>query len=146
MRTRNEGFNTFSNYDTIQFYLDFTSRKSFVESVQLTYGGYAFVNPYSYKIDLRNSRYKAKMLFNEHSKDGYYKEKFLFLDGTPQSMNIIFKGTIFHEVFFYLQEEYDKEFVIEYFKTLFPKINDLHKFNTEVKFVKYENRINNQYA
>lgn len=138
MRTKLEGYNTFSNYDQIQIAIDFTNRSHKTKSLQIIFGGESIFNPDTVKSDNRGFKYKLKKFFYDHSKDGYYKEKFLFIDGSTERMESKGRGLIFHEVFFFLEEEYDKLFVIDYFKGLFDELNEIYRTEDRIQFRKYK--------
>ena len=138
MRTKKEGWNTFSNFDTIQIALDYPSRGKKTKTLQIIFGSHAKFNEDTVRKDNRDYRHFLKKFFYERSKDGYYNEKFLFIDGTPDSLEKRGHGLIFHEVFFFLEEEYYKDFVVEYFIPLFEQLNDYHKNHERIQFKKYK--------
>ncbi len=62
--------------------------------------------------------------FNKHSKDGYYKPKFLLIEHYPDSLKLNGKGYISFEPFLFLQEDYTREFVHSYVLSLFQEIDE----------------------
>lgn len=138
MRTKKEGFNTFSEFDTIQIAVDFPKRGKKINSFQIIFGGHATFDNETWKKDNREYIHGLKKFFYNRVKDGYYKERFLLIDGTPNSVEKNKSGLIFHEVFFFLEEEYDKSFVIDYMKGVFNDLNQYHRDHSRIKFKKYK--------
>jgi len=139
MRTKNEGKNCFSNYDTIQFYFDY-ERTYKITSIQLTFGGYAKCLNENYRTSVKLYNHSIRQYFRKRIRDGYYQERFIYLDGFPDIFYLTGQGTVFNRIFFHLEETYDKKFVIDYFKSMFDELNDLHKNHDDLEFIKYKNR------
>lgn len=137
MRTTNEGFNTFSGYDSCVFYLDFVNRKSTTTTVQMKFGGEAECESENIKSEVRKYYSQIRQFFYRKTRDGYYNDKFIFIPGNNENLIRVGKGLFFNEIFFFLEEEYEKKFVIEYFITLFNEIEQINKNNKEIKFSKY---------
>lgn len=139
MRKIIEGVNGFSNYDTIQFYVDFPKKRS-INTFQITFGGYVVGDMDSFFPEMRKYNRQIRQLFNRRSKDGYYKDKFIYIDGFSNNLKKTGQGGIFNEVFMFLEETYEKKFVIDYLKTLFEEVNEFHREHKFFKFVKYKDR------
>ena len=137
MSTRIEGYNSFSNYDTLHFILE-SSRTRTIDKVQLNFG--SMVETYEDYTHIRNHLYNIRQYFHNKSKEGYYKPKFIFIDGATERLKQKKRGLLFNQAFFFLQETYEKEFVYNYFVSLFQEINDIHKNHPNIKFIKYKSR------
>ncbi len=136
MSTRIEGYNTFSNFDTCNFILESSLKKN-INSVQLTFGSTLKSDSPEFKTDLRNHFFNLRKFFYNHHKDGYYKKRFIFIDGTSELLLERKKGLCFNQAFFYLEEDYEKQFVYDYFISLFTLINDMHAKNKTINFIRY---------
>lgn len=136
MSTRIEGYNTFSQFNTCNFILE-SSLKRTIDSVQLTFGSFVEGDSGTIKTDLRNHFFNIRKFFYNHHKDGYYKKRFIFLDGGSEFLMKNGKGLCFNQAFFYLEETYEKEFVYDYFITLFPLIDEIHAKNKTINFTRY---------
>jgi len=145
MRTKIEGTNTFNDYDTLVYYFDFPKRR-FVNSVQLTFGGYAECNNDEVKSSMNLYKHSLKQLFSRRVRDGYYKKRFIFIDGFHTNFVQLGKGLMFHQVFFYLEETYEKPFVVDYFRTIFQDLEKFHITNPNFNFTKYKWRKNLRHA
>lgn len=139
MRKIIEGVNGFSNYDTLQFYIDFPKKRN-INSIQITFGGYVVGDLDSFNSEMRKYNREIRQYFNRKSKDGYYKNKFIVIDGFTDSLKRTGQGGIFNEVFLFLEETYHKKFVIDYFKTIFQELDDFHKEHKFFNFIKYKDR------
>lgn len=137
MRTKIEGTNTFNDYETLVYYFDFPSRK-FVKSVQLTFGGYAECNNDEIKSSMNIYKHQVKQMFGRRVKDGYFNKRFIFIDGFHTNFHELGKGLMFHQVFFHLEETYEKPFVVDYFRDIFQELDDFHKGHTHFNFTKYK--------
>lgn len=137
MSEKIEGYNTFSNYDTIQFTVTYPSRYPKIKTIQINFGG---VGTFDEDVLAETRRYKhyIKQFFHSKSKDGYFKDKFIFIDGSSDSLIRNKGGLFFSEVFLYLEEEYEKSFVVSYLKNLFDELNEYHKNHKKIKFTKYK--------
>lgn len=137
MRTKIEGINTFTNYETLVYYFDFPARK-YVNTVQLTYGGYAECINEEIKSSLNLYRHQIKQLFSRRAKDGYFNKRFIFIDDVPTTFYESGRGLMFNQVFFYLEETYEKSFVIDYFKDIFKELEEFHSGHSHFNFTKYK--------
>ena len=137
MRTKIEGTNTFNDYETLVYYFDWPRRK-FVNSVQLTYGGFAECKIENIKRAQHLYKYEVKQLFSRRANDGYFKKTFLYLDGFRQNSQELGKGLMFNQVYFYFEETYEKPFVVDYFRTIFQELEDFHKQHNLFNFTKYK--------
>jgi len=137
MKFQDEGVNLFSNYDTLIFKLE-SGRKKQLNTVQISFGGYSYHKGEDVSREKKLFRHGLKQLFSKKSKDGYYKPQFIFLDGFTEGYDLNKQGLLFHKVFFYLEESYERGFVIDYLKTLFQDIDDYHKSNPYFRFHKYK--------
>jgi hypothetical protein len=137
MRTRKEGWNTFSNYDTVQFYLDST-KKTKIDSIQLTFGGYGTCSSEELRMSINKYKHDLKQFFYRKSFDGYFKRRFIFIDGFHENFEAKGAGIVFNQVFFYLEEKYYRQFIVDYFKNIFVEMNDYHKGSKYFNFMKYK--------
>lgn len=139
MRKIIEGVNGFSGYDTIQFYVDFPKKK-YINSFQITFGGYMVGDLEEFSSQMRKYNREIRQIIYNRSKDGYYKDKFIYIDGFTEHLKKCGQGGIFNEAFFFTEETYDKYFMIDYLKTLFDEINEFHREHKFFKFIKYKDR------
>lgn len=137
MSTRTEGFNSHSNFDTVQFVMNF-GRKGVIKSFQLQFGSQAICQQEGMKEQIRLYHHDMRQFFYRKSKDGYFKKDFLFFDGFKE--NFTGDGIVFPTFFFYLEEPYEKTFLIEYLIPLFDELNDYHRNHPFFKFSKYKSR------
>lgn len=144
MRLKSEGRNTFSNYSTVHFAIDFPDRKRTIKSLQLTLGGWSDFGDDNMKSLNHQHKSFIKQFFFKKSKDGYFTDRFLFIDGTHDALVRNKKGLMFHEVYLFLQEEYDKYFVVDYLKDLFQELDEYHRTHPRIKFSKYHHRKKNR--
>lgn len=140
MRTSKEGINIFSNYDSVRFYIDYDKKGKSVKSLQITFGGYAYFDEATMKNELANYNVWIKRFFKQKSKDGYFKDRFIYINDLHNSFNIKSSGGMFPKVFLFLEEEYEKKFLVEYLRTLFEEINYYHKNHKSIVFKKYTER------
>jgi len=139
MSFKEEGINKFSNYESIQIGIDWDRRKH-IKSCQITFGGYSKFKGENFNRESRLYKYGLKQILNKRSKDGYYNEKFILLDGFSERFVEQKEGLLFQKVFFHLEETYEKGFVIDYLKTLFQEIDDYHRNCPHFKFEKYKSK------
>lgn len=133
-----EGYIQFSNFDCLKYSFEFaTKRQGSIKTIQLRMGGMANTDPQYSVRNVNQYNWKIRKYFYNKSKDGYYKPRFIFIEDTPQSFFRNGKGLLFNEFFFYLEEEYDKRFVLDYFLTLLPEVDTFHKNYKDIKFSKY---------
>lgn len=137
MSTRTEGFNSHSNFDTVQFLMDF-GRKGVIKSFQLQFGSHYKCEQEEMKKQIKLYHHDIRQLFYKKSKDGYFKKDFLFFEGFKPNKKG--EGIVFPTLFFYLEEEYEKTFVIDYMVPIFNELNEYHKNHPFFKFTKYKNR------
>jgi hypothetical protein len=142
MSFKEEGINKFSNYKSLQFGIEF-DRTKHIKSCQISFGGYSKHKGENFNRESRLYKYGLKQLLNKRSKDGYYKDKFILIDGFSDRFEEQKQGLLFQKVFFHFEETYEKGFVIDYLKTLFQEIDDYHRNCPHFKFEKYKsNRTN----
>lgn len=137
MTNCNEGFNAFSNYETCKFYLEFNRRGRTTSTVQLRFGGFAKTEEENVASSVRRYNRQVSQLFHSRVKDGYYRNKFFHIKLDNAHFLKKGEGLFFTEVFFFLEEIYEKTFVIDYFKTIFAELDQLNKNNKYFKFEKY---------
>jgi len=137
MTTKQEGFNTFSNYETNKYYLDFNKRGRQTSTVQLRFGGFAKTEEENVATQVRKYNRLIGQYFHSRVKDGYFKKKFFHIKLENSLLEKKGEGLFWTEIFFFLEETYDKTFVIDYFKTIFPDIEQINKTNKSFKFQKY---------
>lgn len=137
MRDRSEGVNTFSNYDSLQFYLDFTRSRT-IKSFQVTFGSFMKCNEENFAPFIRKYRSDMKRFFYEKSREGYYKDKFIYLDGITDSFKLKGEGVVFNEVYLFTQEPYERNFVIDYMTGLFQELDNYHTNYKSFEFKKYK--------
>ena len=113
-----EGYTLFSDYECMRYNINFATRNKIVKSLQLTFGGWATTDSDDSKRNIKVYNWKIKRFFYDKSNDGYFAPRFITKNNTPNTFYSSGEGMIFNEYFFFLQEQYDKEFVIDYFKTL----------------------------
>lgn len=140
MRTKKEGHNTFSNYNAIKIYVDYAKRGKTTNSVQLTWGGYAYFDEHTMRNSIANYNVFIKRFFNAHIEDGYYKKNFIYINEIPEHLYQSHKGLWFPKVFLFLEETYDKDFVMDYLKTLFKPLSEYHHYHKSIQFTHYQAR------
>jgi hypothetical protein len=79
-----------------------------------------------------------RQFFYQRSKDGYYKKKFIFIDKENVLMKQKSVGMLFFDVFLFLEETYERDFLIEYFDTVYPQLNQIYNNQKNLKFKKYK--------
>lgn len=136
MCDKREGVNKFSDYQTAMFYLDF-GRARIIKSFQLRFGGVVIPKTENIKSDLRKYKYELKRFFYNKSRDGYYKDRFLFIDGTPDSFELKNGGFIFHDFHFFTEGELEKKFVVEYMETLFKELDVYFRNHKSFEFKRF---------
>jgi len=142
MRNKNEGKNTFSDYPAVKFTIDYVVQRRTIKSLQLGWGGYAYFTPESIKNDIANYNITMRRYFNAKVKDGYFTDKFIYINELHDNLYEIHKSQWFPKVFLFLEEEYEKDFVVEYLRTLFDEIAFYHQSHRTIKFMHYEHRKN----
>lgn len=141
MRTKDkEGVNIFSNYDCVRFYIDYDKKGHSVKSLQISWGGYAFFDESNLKNEIANYNIWIKRFFQKKSKDGYFKDRFIYINDLHKTIWTKNSGGIFPKVFLFLEEEYEKKFITDYLKTLFAEINAYHTNHKSITFKKYSQR------
>jgi hypothetical protein len=140
MRNKNEGKNTFSNYPTIKFTIDYVVQRRIVNSLELGWGGFAVFDINTMRNDIANYNIAMRRYFNSKVKDGYFTDRFIYINELPDNASLTGKAMWFPKVFLFLEEEYEKEFIVDYLKTLFTEIEHFHATHKKIKFGHYEHR------
>lgn len=136
MRNKIIGYNYFPAYDTFEAYVDYP-HKNPCKSAQLRFGGFAISEQQNVKRELTYLKKQIRATIHSHSKDGYYKPKFLFIDNTPETFEQLGKGKLFFEVFLFFEETYDKKFFSEYIPMVLEDIYKIYSSNKTFEFKKY---------
>lgn len=140
MRTTNEGVNSFTSYPSVKFYIDYLKRGYSIKSLELSWGGYAHFDADTLKADIRNYDVFIRRFFHHHIKDGYYTDKIIYVNNIPDNLYVKHSSLWFPKVFLFLEEEYEKKFVVEYLKTLFEPLADYHTNHKSILFQHYDRR------
>lgn len=137
MRSRNEGYNTFSNYKNFQGYCDFP-KKLFINSFQLSFGAYIQGEAENIESEFRKFRHEIKKFIYLKSKDGYHKERFIFIDKVPDTFVKKAGGSVVVDIFLFTQEDYEKKFLKEHIISLFDGIESICSKHKSLSFIKYK--------
>lgn len=140
MRTKKEGHNTFSNYEAIKIYIDYTQRGKTCKTLQITWGGYAHFDEGTLRHDIGNYNVDIKRFFHSKVRDGYFTNKFIYVNEVPESIYDRFSGLWFPKVFLFLEDEMEKSFVVDYLKTLFKPLSFYHLMHQNITFTQYTAR------
>jgi len=132
-----EGVDRFTNYESIYFTLNFDKRGSTKNSFNLSFGGILETKSDNPRHDLRKLSHELKKLIYFRSKDGYYKKNFIFLEHIPNTFKNTGRGMVFFELFCFLEEPCDRDFITDYLKTLFTEIQNVYTNNKQFKSHKY---------
>ena len=130
------GKNRFTNYELFDISVDFPRGRT-IDNLQFSIGGMC-----SSKLDDIPRQYKVfkhqfKQLLYRRSKDGYYSKNFHFIPKISEVYQKHGDGLVYMDVFLFLEEKYDKQFVIDYLITLFDDFDQFYKSNKFFKFRKY---------
>jgi len=128
-----------NSYDDLHFTIYYSSRKKYVDTVQLTFGGYVKGEKEEFERNLKLHIHSLKQLIYRKHKDGYYRKRFILIEKITDSILKNKEGTLFFDLFLYLEETYEKDFVTEYLHTLMSDISKLCKENKFFKQRKYKN-------
>lgn len=137
---RIEGRNLFTQYPSLKFYIEYFGHRAMINTLEVSWGGYAFFDEGTLRNDIANYNVFIRRFFYNHAKDGYYSDRFIYINDLPESIYIKNQGLWFPRVFLHLQETYHKNFVCDYLKTLFPQIADYHTNHKTIKFTHYNKR------
>jgi len=143
MRTKKVGYNTFTNYEAIKFYVDFDRRGKQTSSLQLTWGGYAQFDEDSIRHDIGNYNVNIKRFFRSKVRDGYFKDDMIYINEIPDTLYELHRGLWFPKMFLFLEDTMDKSFVVDYLKTLFKPLSLYHLQHDNITFTHYKNGIKN---
>lgn len=132
-----EGRDKFTTYESVYFTLHFDTRKTMKRSFNLGFGGIIESLTDTPQKSVRKLARELKHLFYQRSKDGYYKSKFIFLEHIPDSFKTTSKGIVYFETFCFLEDPCDRDFILDYIKTLLPEIEKVYKSNKQIKCLKY---------
>jgi hypothetical protein len=123
MKSPKNGFHIFNNYDKAVYKISSNRRGRTINTVSLWIGTYLISNPEDYKSHTRKLSRKFNHFFSRHSKDGYFRDKFILIEHYPDSLKLKGRGYISYEPFLFLQEDYTREFVHSYILTLFQEMD-----------------------
>jgi hypothetical protein len=118
------GFHSFNDYNKAVYKISSNKRGRTIDTVSLWIGTYLFTNTEDYKSHTRKLSRKFNNFFSNHSKDGYYRDRFILIEHYPDSLKLNGKGYISFEPFLFLQEDYTREFVHSYVLSLFQEIDE----------------------
>lgn len=130
------GKNRFTEYSLMDIVLYF-QRKKMVDTLQFTFGGWCESEIEDHQRQFRLLKHSLRQLLYNRSKDGYYKKNFVFVPKITDVYASNGAGLIYFDVFLFLEESYEKQFVIDYLPTLFQDIETIYKSNKFFKFRKY---------
>lgn len=114
------------------------SRRKYVDTIQMTFGGSVQGDEDTFLNDIKLFKHSLRQFFYQRSKDGYYKKKFIFIDKENVLMKQKSVGMLFFDVFLFLEETYERDFLIEYFDTIYPELNQIYNNQKNLKFKKYK--------
>ena len=114
------------------------SRRKYVDTIQMTFGGSVQGDEDTFLNDIKLFKHALRQFFFNRSKDGYYKKKFIFIDKENVLMKQKSVGMLFFDVFLFLEETYERDFLIEYFDTIYPELNQIYNNQKNLKFKKYK--------
>ncbi len=100
-----------------------SQQKHSLKSSQITIGSFIFSNKEDVKKQVRTLNILMKRFIKQHSKDGYYHDKFVFIEHYPDSLFKTGKGYFYVEAYLFFQEEYTRDFAYSYFDELFQKMD-----------------------
>ena len=140
MRTKKEGHNTFSNYEAIKIYIDYSKLGKTTQSLQLTWGGYAHFDGGTLRNDIANYNIDIRRFFRSKVRDGYFTDRFIYVNDVPESIYERHSGLWFPKMFLFLEEEYEKKFVVEYLQTIFKSLSAYHHKHKNIIFTHYTAR------
>lgn len=130
------GKNRFTEYSLIDVSLYMQKRRT-VKSLQFSFGGWCESEIEEQDRNFKLLHHQLKQLLYRRSKDGYYTKNFLFVPKISDSYNKNGQGLVYYDIFLFLEESYEKDFVIDYLKTVFQDIDTIYKANKFFKFRKY---------
>lgn len=140
MRTKKEGTNTFSNYEAIKIYIDYTQRGKTCKTLQLTWGGYAHFDESSMSHDIHNYNVNIKRFFRSKVRDGYFTDQMIYINELHENLQNTYRGLWFPKMFLFLEDEMEKTFVVDYLKTLFKPLSTYHALHDKITFTQYSAR------
>ena len=124
---------TFKNFDVT---IDFPRRKQ-METIQFTFGGICESEIEESESEFKKLKHGLKQIIYNKHKDGYYKEQYCFIPKINEVYKKKGKGLVYFEIFLYLEESYERDFIVEHLLTLFAEIDALYSKNKFFKFTKY---------
>ena len=113
-------------------------KKRTSNTIQITFGSMIEGGEDNFNSDLRKFKHSLRQFFYQKSKDGYYKKKFLFIEKENVFLKQKKKGMLFFDVFLYLEEYYERNFIVDYLDTILPEINQIYYNHKQFKFKKFE--------
>lgn len=118
------GFVRYDEFRNAVYKISSNRRGTTIDTISIWIGTYLFTDCDNYKKHTRMLSRKLNNFFNKHSKDGYYKPKFLLIEHLPDSLRLNGKGYISYEPFLFLEERYTRDFVHPYIESLFQQMDD----------------------
>lgn len=112
-------------------------RKKNIDTLQFRFGGHMEGDKHEFNSELRKLFYEIRMKIWKRSRDGYFKDKFLFIYDPNVSLERTGRGIVFVDVMLYLEETYEKKFILDYLPTIFQEIQDSYEGNKFFKTKPY---------
>lgn len=131
------GKSRLEDYKCIDVLLDLP-RKKLLNTIQFTFGGFMESETSECESKFRVLKHSLRQLIANKSKDGYYSHNFIFIPKIGDTYKVKGKGLVYFEVFLYLEETYERGFIIDHLKTLFQEIDIMYQSHNFFKFSKYK--------
>lgn len=135
MKYRN-GTNRIESYDLFNINIDFPKR-AMMNKIQFSINCHMSSDVEEFRNQFRRLKHSFKQLIYNSSKDGYYKKDYCFISKVSDVYELKGKGLLTFELFLYLEETYERKFILDYLLTLFNKIHILFEKDKFFTFSKY---------